>query len=210
MIPFSKAKFLISCLEAKDFPSLYAKRGVLCPEIAFVGRSNACKSSLINHLTEKKDLVFVSSTPGKTQLLNFFALENRLMLVDLPGYGFAKIPKELKKTWGQRLSNYLENRPQLALLIFVLDLRRTLSEEDKQMISWASFHQKKMLFVLSKSDKLSSSEKKLAEEALATSIASHLKDKPTFLSYSIKEPSCRTALRQLITSLLGSHGTTQN
>jgi len=93
MIPFSKAKFLISCLEAKDFPSLYAKSGVLCPEIAFVGRSNACKSSLINHLTEKKDLVFVSSTPGKTQLLNFFALENRLMLVDLPGYGFAKIPK---------------------------------------------------------------------------------------------------------------------
>src|SRR3989339_1109134 len=127
-IVFSEAKFLKACLEEKEFPKLYIKRDTFYPEVAIIGRSNAGKSSLINHLTQKKDLVHVSSTPGKTQTINFFNINDQFLLIDLPGYGFAKIQKELKKTWGERLSLYLENRPQLKLLILILDLRRDLSD----------------------------------------------------------------------------------
>lgn len=198
-IIFSSAEFLKSCLEEKEFPRLYIQRNTFYPEIAVIGRSNVGKSSLLNHLTQKKDLVHVSSTPGKTQTINFFNIDDKLLLVDLPGYGFAKIQKELKKTWGERLSLYLENRPQLKLLILILDLRRELSEEDKQMISWAQFHQKKILFIFSKTDKLTSSEKKIAEKKLVQSLKDFIQhDDFHHLSYSIKDNQCRLPLKDFI------------
>ena len=196
---FTRASFLRSCLEEKDFPKLYVKRDTFYPEVAIIGRSNSGKSSLINHLTQKKDLVHVSSTPGKTQTINFFNIDDKLLFVDLPGYGFAKIQKELKKTWGERLSLYLENRPQLQLLILILDLRRTLSEEDKQMIEWAQFHQKKLLFIFSKTDKLSKSEKKIAEKKLSESVKELVHgDNFHYLCYSIKDNQCRLPLKEFI------------
>lgn len=198
-IDFSQAEFIKSCLKQTEFPCLYKQRGVFYPEIAIVGRSNAGKSSLINHLTQKKDLVYVSSTPGKTQTINFFNIDHQLLLVDLPGYGFAKIQKELKKSWGQRLSEYLESRSQLRLLILILDLRRELSEEDRQMIEWAQFHRKKTLFIFSKTDKLSASERKKAEHALALSIQELVKEEDfSYLPYSIKDSQCRLPLRNFI------------
>lgn len=204
-ISFSQAQYLKSCLDEKEFPSIYCKRDTFCPEIAMIGRSNAGKSSLINHLTQKKDLVHVSSTPGKTQMINFFTIENKLVFVDLPGYGFAKIQKELKKTWAKRLSLYLENRPQLKLLILLLDLRRDLSEDDIQMIEWACFHKKKILFVFSKSDKLSKSEKLRAEQKLLTVLKSlTAEESPLYVSYSIKENQCRLHLKDLIITYLNT------
>lgn len=215
MLPdFSKATFIKSCLEEKDFPSFYLQRDIFYPEIAIIGRSNSGKSSLINHLTQKKNLVYTSSTPGKTQLINFFNIDDQLILVDLPGYGFAKVDHKLKKTWGQTLSNYLENRPQLRLLILLLDLRRDLSEDDKQMIRWAETQNKKILFVFSKQDKLTNTEKPLAEKKLLTELRNFCinKEPLLYLSYSIKENPCRLVLKNIILSSLhskskGSHGT---
>ncbi len=210
---FSKATFIKSCLEEKDFPSLYLQRNVFFPEIAFIGRSNSGKSSLINHLTQKKDLVYTSSTPGKTQLINFFNIDDQLILVDLPGYGFAKVDHKLKKTWGKTLGNYLENRPQLEILILLLDIRRTLSEDDKQMIRWAEQQNKKLLFIFSKEDKLNNTQKPLAVKKLLTELQTFCADDTfKYVSYSIKENPCRLVLKNIILSSLypeskGTHGT---
>lgn len=204
-ILFSNATFIKSCLDEKEFPALYIKRDTFYPEVAVIGRSNAGKSSLINHLTQKKNLVHVSSTPGKTQTINFFNINDQLLFVDLPGYGFAKIQKELKKSWALRLSTYLENRSQLKLLILILDIRRELSEEDVQMIQWALFHKKKLLFVFSKTDKFTKSEKKLAEERLLGELKKLVPEESfPYLSYSIKENPCRLLLKELIKNSLNS------
>ncbi len=200
---FSHAEFIKSCVEEKDFPDFYLKRNTFYPEVAIIGRSNSGKSSLINHLTQKKKLVYVSSTPGKTQLINFFNIDDQLLLVDLPGYGFAKVEQELKKTWGQTLSNYLENRPQLKLLILLLDIRRDISEDDRQMIYWADSQEKQILFVFSKTDKLTASAKKIAEEKLLNSLLNLPLQRAFFhLSYSIKENPCRLLLKNLIVTSL--------
>ena len=204
---FGNATFIKSCLEEKDFPTLYASRNTPFPEIAMIGRSNSGKSSLINHLTQRKKLVFVSSTPGKTQLINFFNIDEQLLLVDLPGYGFAKVDKQMKKTWGTTLSHYLENRPQLSLLILLLDIRRDPSEEDIQMIQWAQSLGKELLFVFSKKDKLSKSDFKKREAALLASLTTCLGAPPSFyLPYSIKESSCRLLLKNVITTALKQKG----
>lgn len=205
-IQFSQANFLGSCLDKTQFPKLYIQRGIPYPEIAIIGRSNAGKSSVIQHLTQKKNLVHVSATPGKTQTINFFNIDDQLLLVDLPGYGFAKIPKELKKTWGERLSNYLEDREQLRLIILVLDLRREeLSEEDLQMIEWAKFYDKKILFLSSKSDKLTSQEKKLAETKRIQMLKNIMETEDLcHLSYSIKDNPCRLSLKNHISHMITS------
>ncbi|MBS0628274.1 MAG: YihA family ribosome biogenesis GTP-binding protein, partial [Verrucomicrobia bacterium] len=180
---------------------------------AIIGRSNAGKSSLINHLTQKKNLVYVSSTPGKTQLINFFLVDNKLMLVDLPGYGFAKVDRELRKSWGEVLASYLEYRPQLKLLILVLDSRRDPSEEDKGMIAWAQSQQKQLLFIFSKIDKLNNSEKKQSEIRIINSLSELMQNQTIhYILYSIKDNQCRINLQNKISFLLstyqGNHGTT--
>ena len=196
---FQNTTFIKSCLEEKDFPEIYVQRHTFCPEIAFIGRSNSGKSSLINHLTQKKGLVHTSSRPGKTQTINFFTVDDNLVLVDLPGYGFASIQKTLKESWSKRLSSYLENRPQLKLLVLLLDLRRDLSDEDKQMIEWAHFHQKQLLFVFSKSDKIPKSSKKHREKILLSSIQDLTNSLDlNHLSYSIKDNQCRIPLKHII------------
>lgn len=205
---FSNAQFIKSALEEKDFPSFYSKYDTPYPEIAIIGRSNSGKSSLINHLTQKKKLVYVSSTPGKTQLINFFNIDDKIILVDLPGYGFAKVDQELKKTWGKTLENYLEHRPQLSLLILLLDLRREISEDDRQMIYWADSQQKTILFVFSKNDKFTKAQREHAEKNLLNSLLKlPLQRSFLYLSYSIKENQCRLLLKNLILSSLESKGT---
>ena len=104
------------------------------PEIAFAGRSNVGKSSLINCLVNRKGLVRTSSTPGRTQLINFFDVNGEFVLVDLPGYGYAKVPLAVKKEWGPMMEAYLSSRDTLAGVVLILDIRREPSPEDRQML----------------------------------------------------------------------------
>ncbi|MEZ5570656.1 MAG: ribosome biogenesis GTP-binding protein YihA/YsxC [Halioglobus sp.] len=123
-------------------------------EVAFAGRSNAGKSSAINSLTNNKKLAKTSRTPGRTQLINFFELSDSQRLVDLPGYGFAKVPLAVKREWTKQLENYLQNRQCLRGLILVMDIRHPLQPFDTQMLDWALQARMPVHILLTKADKL--------------------------------------------------------
>jgi len=147
-ILFNKAEFLISAPSIKQAPDDTGK------EVAFAGRSNAGKSSAINTLTNNKKLARTSKTPGRTQLLNFFSLDEDCRLVDLPGYGFAKVPKAIKQKWDRNLAGYLQERQSLKGLVMLMDIRHPLQKYDWQMIRWASESEMPIHLLLTKSDKL--------------------------------------------------------
>jgi GTP-binding protein len=128
------------------------------PEIAFLGRSNVGKSSLINSLLGVKGLARTSSTPGRTQSLNFFLINNRFRFVDLPGYGYARVPKLIRASWGELATNYLAKRGQLVLSIQIVDSRHEPTTLDLQLNEWLAAHQKPRIVVATKSDKLSNNE----------------------------------------------------
>lgn len=128
------------------------------PEIAFLGRSNVGKSSLINSLLKVKGLARTSSTPGRTQSLNFFVINNRFRFVDLPGYGYAKVPKIIRSSWGEMATNYLAKRTQLVLSIQIVDSRHEPTTLDMQLNEWLATHAKPRVIVATKSDKLSNNE----------------------------------------------------
>lgn len=142
------AEFVKSAVRPVDYPPADF------PEIAFAGRSNVGKSSLINTLVNRRGLVRTSSTPGRTQLLNFFAINGDLMLVDLPGYGYAKVPLEVKRQWGPMVRTYLEGRPVLRALVLLFDLRRVPGEEDIQLLDWLEEAGVPTIPVLTKVDKI--------------------------------------------------------
>lgn len=125
------------------------------PEIAFAGRSNVGKSSLINKLVNRRGLVKVSATPGKTQSLNFFLVEQSLYLVDLPGYGFAKVPKKVKNDWQGMIASYLEKRVSLRCVVVIVDLRHGLKDQDLELVNWLQMIGRPLLMVYTKADKLS-------------------------------------------------------
>jgi GTP-binding protein len=129
------------------------------PEVAFAGRSNVGKSSLINVLVNRRNLVRTSATPGRTQLINFFCINASFTLVDLPGYGFAKVPLEVKKQWGPMMRTYLETRDNLRAVVFILDIRREPREEDIQMIDWLEEFEVPTIPVVTKIDKLPRSQR---------------------------------------------------
>jgi len=124
-------------------------------EVAFAGRSNAGKSSAINSLTNNRKLAKTSRTPGRTQLINFFELSDSQRLVDLPGYGFAKVPLAVKREWTKQLENYLQNRQCLRGLILLMDVRHPLQPFDRQMLDWALQASMPVHILLTKADKLS-------------------------------------------------------
>jgi len=128
------------------------------PEIAFLGRSNVGKSSLINSLLGVRGLARTSNTPGRTQSLNFYLINERFRLVDLPGYGYAKAPKAIKAEWGAAAENYLAKRERLVLSIHLVDSRHEPSKQDLQLHEWLKHNQKPHLIVATKSDKLSNNE----------------------------------------------------
>lgn len=128
------------------------------PEIAFMGRSNVGKSSLINSLLGVKGLARTSSTPGRTQLINFFLINDAFYFVDLPGYGYARVPQNVKKHWGPMVEKYLATRPGLVLSIVITDSRHEPTELDLQMIEWLETRRKPFIIVATKADKLSSNQ----------------------------------------------------
>jgi GTP-binding protein len=188
---FSKAYFVTSSSSEETLPLLRSKAGAVLDEIAIVGRSNVGKSSLINHLFHSNKLAKTSSTPGKTQLVNFFNVDDTIALVDLPGYGYAKAPGKVRKEWGQLLTLYLEKREALVLTLFLLDIRREPSEEDIAFVRWAVFHRKALLPVFTKADKVKANE-------VAPLIRAALKkleiEDLSYALYSVKEGRSRPEL----------------
>lgn len=164
---FTLGKFLISALKPDEFPHLKSPSGKMLPEIAFAGRSNAGKSSFINALLQTKALAKTSSTPGKTQRINFFLIDEALLLVDLPGYGFAKAPPSEVKNWSFAIDEYLNHRPSLRMVFLILDIRREPSREDLLIAEWAASKQIGLFVIFTKRDKLSDAE---AEKAIRTSL----------------------------------------
>jgi len=181
---FKKAVFLTSALKTDELPDMEL------PEIAVVGRSNVGKSSLINHLLRSKTVAKVSSRPGKTQRINYFIIDDSLVLVDLPGYGYAKTSKSLQEEWGLWIDKYLKERG-LKLIIFLLDSRRELTVEDRQFIEWAQHINMPLLLILTKGDKLSQSERHASLKRIEGEKS--LSGLPPVL-YSTKEGKCREAL----------------
>ncbi len=145
---YNRAKFTISVASLPQLPDEIGR------EVAFAGRSNAGKSSAINTLTNIRALARVSKTPGRTQLINFFELDEKRRLVDLPGYGYAKVPEKVKLQWQKLLENYLQKRNCLAGLVLVMDVRHPMTEFDVQMLGWAEAVEMPVHILLTKSDKL--------------------------------------------------------
>jgi len=148
----TSAEFLKSALKEADWPRDKT------PEIAFLGRSNVGKSSLINSLLGVRGLARTSSTPGRTQLLNFFLINRQFRVVDLPGYGYARAPKAVRAEWSSAAEEYLAKREQLVLSIHIVDSRHEPSKQDLQLHEWLVHHHKPHLIVATKSDKLSKNE----------------------------------------------------
>lgn len=201
--PFQNGEYVASALQSSSFPILRSPHGAILPEIAFVGRSNVGKSSLINHLLNVSKLAHVSSTPGKTRMINFFAIDQCTALVDLPGYGYAKVPKETRKAWASGLEDYFQKRETLRLIILLLDIRRSPTQEDVAMAAWSAYHGKSLIIVFTKSDKVGKYEQEqLVRQHLKA--FDHIKNlaSKTHLVYSTKEKSAREKLISTINEAL--------
>jgi len=148
----TKAEFIKSAFTEDDWPKDSQ------PEVAFLGRSNVGKSSLINSVLAVRGLARTSSTPGRTQSLNFFSVNDRFKFVDFPGFGYARVPKNIKSTWGEMATAYLAKRRQLVLSIHIVDSRHEPTKQDLQLHEWLEESSKPQLVVATKSDKLSNNE----------------------------------------------------
>lgn len=146
-----KSHFIKSAVEIKDYPEHTYK------EVAFVGRSNVGKSSLLNAIL-KRDMARISNTPGKTQLINFFSKENKYCLVDLPGFGYAKRSMQEHQSWQSMIENYLANREQLKGVLLLVDCRRDLDAMEEDLIEFLEHHNLPFILVVTKSDKLNKGE----------------------------------------------------
>jgi GTP-binding protein len=173
--------FLKSAFRKSDYPPPDR------PEIAFAGRSNVGKSSLINVLVKRKGVARTSAKPGRTQAINFFSLEDRLYLVDLPGYGFARVPLHVKKSWGEMVETYLRRRSNLKAVVVILDIRRDLSAGDKKLLEWLNYYGKKSIVVLTKVDKLSRQKSISRAKQIGNQLQELTPEKPTPFSAKTRE-----------------------
>jgi GTP-binding protein len=148
----TSAEFIKSAVWPPQYPP------ATMPEIAFVGRSNVGKSSLMNTLVGRKQLAKTSQTPGRTQLINFFSVNKSIFFVDLPGYGFARVPRSVRKEWGDMIETYLRERQNLAMVVFILDIRRDPSDDDLSLLDWLENYRIPFTAILTKSDKLSNNQ----------------------------------------------------
>jgi GTP-binding protein len=159
-----EAEHIVSAGTAADFPP------ATLPEIAFLGRSNVGKSSLLNRLTGQQRLAFTSARPGCTQVINFYRVDGKVIFVDLPGYGFARVPLQVKARWKDLIESYLGNRPTLELAVLLLDARRGWMESDLELRNWLEHRSLPFIVVLTKTDKLNRSEEQRGLASVRASI----------------------------------------
>jgi GTP-binding protein len=174
-------EFLVSAYQAHQYPPADK------PEIAFAGRSNVGKSSLLNALVNRRSLARTSAKPGRTQALNFFCLNKNLYLVDLPGYGYAKVPLEVKKSWGKMVEHYLKVRSNLKAVVLIFDIRRDPGEEDWNLIHWFNQYHIPVITALTKADKLSRQQALARRKVLYGQIKEISAIEPTLCSAKTKE-----------------------
>jgi len=188
------ADFVKSAVKPRDYPP----EGP--PEFAFAGRSNVGKSSLINVLVNRKKLVKTSSTPGRTQLLNFFDVNSAFTFVDLPGYGYAKVPAAVQRQWGKMVETYLETRKTLRAVVLIMDARRLPREEESDLLEWLHHYRIPVIPVLTKADKLPKSKqyRQLTLNANATGLG-----KEALILFSAKTRKGKDAVWARIGEYLG-------
>ena len=187
------ADFITSAVKPDQYPPFDH------PEVAFAGRSNVGKSSLINKLVNRRRLVKTSATPGRTQLINFFKVNDALSLVDLPGYGYAKVPAAVKRQWGPMVEAYIANRSNLKAVVLLMDLRRTPRQEEFDLMDWLHQYQVPTILVLTKADKLSKTKQKKQWRIAAETLGVEM---DALLLFSAKSGMGREALWGLIEQVL--------
>lgn len=187
---YRQARFLMSAGQAGQFPS-HGK------EVAFSGRSNAGKSSAINTLCDNKALARTSKTPGRTRLVNFFELDDKHRLVDLPGYGFAKVPLAVKREWERLMTQYLSEQPALSGLVVIMDIRHPLNDYDWQMLHWCQHFNLPVHVLLTKADKI----KRGAQQNSRLQVQKKLVEANIDASVQVFSALKKTGLDELVTRL---------
>jgi GTP-binding protein len=170
------------------------------PEVAMAGKSNVGKSSLINTLLSRKNLAKTSSSPGRTQTINFFRVNEKISFVDLPGYGYAKVPLSIRETWKPMVESYLQTRREIRLVVLILDARRGVAPDDLALLDWLDYHGIPCIIVLTKADKLSQIERARQKKALAEI---PLLSGKTFLFFSAVTSDGKDELWKIIQDYLG-------
>ena len=189
---FHNAELLVSAVKEAQYP-----KGNL-PEIAMVGRSNVGKSSLINKVLNRKNFARTSSKPGKTATINFYNIDKKINMVDLPGYGYAKVSKKEQLAWGEMINHYLENREQLKLIFLLIDSRHIPSNEDLMMLEWIEHYQIDYYIIATKTDKLKPSQR----EQQLNEIAKYLNvDNGQFVSFSAENGENADKIISILSSL---------
>jgi len=189
------ADFVKSAVKPSHYPP------AILPEIAFTGRSNVGKSSLINTLVNRKRLVKTSSTPGRTQLINFFNINNAFSFVDLPGFGYARVPESIKRTWGPMIETYLSTRKTLKGVVLIMDIRRTPGTQELVFIEWLRYYTIPIILILTKTDKLSKS-KQMSQHITITKILGI--DRNDLILFSAKSRMGKDATWAAIKKLIDS------
>jgi GTP-binding protein len=176
-----QVEFIKSALHESHYPPADK------PEVAFAGRSNVGKSSLINALVNRRKLAKTSATPGRTRAINFFSVDNRFYMVDLPGYGYAAVAHDVKKGWGEMIETYLRKRTNLKAVVVILDIRRDPGSGDMDLVTWLKQYGRRPITVLTKADKLSRHHALLRAKLIGEGLKPISGDTPTLFSAKTKE-----------------------
>jgi len=190
------AEFVKSAVKPSQYPLAEL------PEIAFAGRSNVGKSSLINTLVNRKRLVKTSSTPGRTQLINFFIINKAFLFVDLPGYGYAKVPASVKKTWGPMVETYLSTRKTLKGVVLIMDIRREPGQQELNFIDWLDYYSIPSILTLTKADKLSKTKQIKQHLSIAKALGV---DNNDLILFSAKTRLGKDSVWDAVEQLIGRH-----
>jgi GTP-binding protein len=188
------AEFVKSAVTPAQYPA------AVLPEIAFTGRSNVGKSSLINTLVNRKRLVKTSATPGRTQLINFFLINKTFSFVDLPGFGYAKVPDSVRRKWGPMIEAYLSTRKTLKGVVLIMDVRRIPGKQELNFIEWLYYYNIPGMLILTKADKLSKT-KQLTQQVAIAKVLSVYKD--DLILFSAKSSLGKDAVWDAIEALIG-------
>jgi GTP-binding protein len=188
------AEFIKSAVKPAQYPD------AVLPEFAFTGRSNVGKSSLINTLVNRKRLVKTSATPGRTQLINFFLINKTFSFVDLPGFGYAKVPASVRKKWGPMIETYLSTRKTLKGVALIMDVRRIPSLQDLNFIEWLYYYNIPGILILTKADKLSKTKQLTQQATIAKALSV---DKGDLILFSAKSRLGKDVVWDAIQKLIG-------